>query len=177
MAFSTRARCLTESETNQSEQQFLKLTQLGGGGCLGLMFGFIASIESINPRVSFSLNWMVPVGFVGGGLIVWWILGRIFAAAQNPEAKGGGKRKPLFWMLFFCFLTVGLTLAGFIWSLQDTPSSRMKDVIIGNAIALWVVGFGCLLVWNLIQYFEENSAEAERKFNEEHGVSPAKDSE
>lgn len=141
------------------------------------MFGFIASIESINPRVSFSFNWMVPVGLFGGGLFVWWILGRIFATAADSGAHAGGKRKPLFWMLFFCFLIVGLTIAGFVFSLRDTPANRMKDVIIGNAIAIWVVGFGCLLVWNLIQYFEENSADAERRFNEEHGIDSSKDPE
>jgi len=64
----------------------------------------------------------------------------------------------------------GLTLAGFVYSLKGTSESKVRDVIIGNVIAVWVVAFCCLLVWNLIQFFEENSAEAERKFNEERGI-------
>jgi|GEM_PF-791530 len=173
MESSTQAKCLTDSDTNQAEQQFLKLTQLGGAAALGIMFAFIASIESVNPRVVFSFNWLVPVGFFGGGGFVWWVLGRIFTSAADPESRGGSKRKPLFWMIFFCFLIAGLTIAGFAWSLREIPVDRMRDVIIGNAIAIWVVGFGCLLVWNLIQYFEENSAAAEKRFNQDHGIEPS----
>ena len=69
----------------------------------------------------------------------------------------------------------GLTLGGFIWTLTETNESRLRDVIIGNIIAFWVIGFCVLLVWNLFQFFEENSAEAEKRFNEEHNIPDGSD--
>lgn len=159
---------MSESSVPESERQFLILTQYAGAFALGAMFALFGSIEGINPRLEFSLNWKVYVGFFGGGGFSWWIIGRIFAAALEADRAGTAvsKRKPIFWMLVFCFIVVGFTLGGFIWSLRDMPDNRMRDVLIGNAIAVWVIGFCCLLVWNLVQFFEENSAEEEKKFNE-----------
>lgn len=167
---------MTPTDTTRSAQQLLQLTRFGGGLSLGAMFGLIASIESINPRIVFSLNWLVPVGFFAGGGLVWWVLGRIFSSAGNPDGDGEQKNKSLFWMLFFCLLVVGLTLAGFASALHGTPSSRLRDVIFGNAIAIWAIGFCGLMVWHFIQYFEQESSRAEKKFNEEHGIGPSKNS-
>jgi hypothetical protein len=153
-----------------SERQFLILIQYAGALCLGIMFGFFGSIESINPQIVFSLNWKVWVGLFGGGLFSWWALGRIFASAEAADSEKTGDRRPLFWMLVFCFVVAGLTLAGFVWSLRETSESRIRDVIIGNAIAIWVLGFACVLVWNTVRFFEENSAEAEKQFNREHNI-------
>ena len=152
----------------KSERQFLLLIQYAGAFGLGVMFALFGSIEGINPRLQFTLNWKVFAGFFGGGGIAWWIIGHIFSSALEADRMGTqhSKRKPIFWMLVFCFIVAGLTMAGFIWSLRDMPDSRIKDVIIGNGIAIWVVGFCCVLVWNLVQFFEESSAEEEKKFNE-----------
>ncbi len=154
----------------ESERQFLKLTQYGGALCLGIMFGFIGSIESINPQIVFSANWKAWVGLFGGGWFSWWVMGRIFAAAEAADSSQKRDRRPFFWMLVFCFVVAGLTLAGFVWSMRAMNENRMRDMIIGNVIALWVVGFCCLLIWNMVQFFEENSAEAEKQFNREHNL-------
>ena len=156
-----------------NEHRFLKLTQWAGAFSLAVMFGFFGAIDGINPRIEFSINWKVWVGFLGGGAFCFWVIGKIFVLAEEADRDKtkASNRRPLFWTLVFCFIVVGLTLAGFVYSLKGTSESQVRDVIIGNVIAIWVVGFCCLLVWNLIQFFEENSAEAEKKFNEEHGIS------
>jgi len=163
------------TQVPKSERQLLKLTQYVGALCLGVMFGFIGSIESINPQIVFSLNWKVWVGLVFFGLFFWWLLGRIFASVEEDNNSKTSTRKPFFWMLFFCLTIAGLTLGGFIWTLTETNESRLRDVIIGNIIAFWVIGFCVLLVWNLFQFFEENSAEAEKRFNEEHNIPDGSD--
>ncbi|MGB0579708.1 MAG: hypothetical protein ACPGVU_08420 [Limisphaerales bacterium] len=162
---------MSEPDVTKSERQFLLLIQYAGAFSLGAMFALFGSIDEINPRLQFSLNWKVYTGFFAGGGISWWIIGHIFSAAIEADKTGNtvSKRKPIFWMLVFCFIVIGLTLGTFIWSLWDMPDNRMRDVIIGNVIAVWAVGFCCILVWNLVQFFEESSAEEEKKFSESTG--------
>jgi hypothetical protein len=161
---------MSKSPTPETESQFLKLTQLGGALCLGVMFGFIASIESVNPSVSFSLNWKVFVGVFGGGGLVWWLLGMVFASAAAEDAGQAGGRKPVFWMLFFCFLCGGVTLGGFAFAMKETPGNRVRDVMIGSAVAFWVIGFCCMMVWRLIQFLEEDSARGEEQFRRDQAA-------
>lgn len=158
---------MSELETPNTEREFLKLTQLGGAFCLGVLFAFIGSIESVNPTVSFSLNWKVFAGLFGGGGFVWWLLGMVFASAEAEDEGRQGTRKPVFWMLFFCFVTGGITLAGFAFAMKETPDNRMRDVIIGSTVAVWVIGFCCLMIWRLIQFLEEDSARGEEQFRRE----------
>jgi len=150
-----------------SEKQFLQLTRLGGAGCLAVLFAFIGSIESVNPRVAFSLNWKVFVGFFVGFALVWWLLGMMFASAEAEDSGEQTKRKPLFWMLFFCLFAGGVTLAGFAFAMKETPDSKFRDVMFGTVAAVWVIGFCCLMVWRLIQFLEEDSARGEEQFRRE----------
>lgn len=161
---------MSPTPTPDSEKQFFKLTQLGGAVCLGVLFAFIGSIESVNPKVAFAWNWKVFVGLFGGGGVVWWLLGMMFASAEAQDTGQTTKRKPLFWMLFFCLVTGGVTLGGFAFAMKETPDSRMRDVIIGSAAAFWVIGFCCLMVWRLIQFLEEDSARGEEQFRREQAA-------
>lgn len=158
---------MDERPRQTTERQFLKLTQLGGAGCLAVMFAFIGSIESVNPRVAFALNWKVFAGFFGGFGVVWWLLGMLFASAEAEDAGRATKRKPIFWMLFFCLVTGGVTLAGFGFAMRETPEGKFRDVIFGTIAAVWVIGFCCLMVWRLIQFLEEDSARGEEQFRRE----------
>lgn len=92
---------------------------------LGTKFSLFAAIESVNPKIVFSINWFVSVAFIGGG-VVWWGLERIFTTADESGTNGERKRIPLFWMLLFCLLLVGLTVVGFASALHGTaaPSPR-----------------------------------------------------
>ena len=157
---------MSESQP-ETERQFLRLTQLGGAGCIAVLFAFIGSIEGVNPRVVFGLNWKVFVGFFGGFGVVWWLLGMLFASAEAEDSGEQTRRKPVFWMLFFCLVTGGVTLGGFAFAMKETPDSKFRDVVFGTVAAVWVIGFCCLMIWRLIQFLEEDSARGEEQFRRE----------
>ncbi len=77
------------------------------------------------------------------------------------------KRNPVWWMIFFSLLTGGITLGGFAFSLKGTEREKLGDVIFGTVLAFWVLGFGGLLVWNLIRFIENDSKRAEEQFRAE----------
>ncbi len=153
-----------------SFHQVLEIARIGAAIGIGAMFGFIGSIDSVNPRVELSFNWKVVVGVLGGGWFVWWVLGKIFGTAEDKDAQRDTKaarRNPVAWMIFFALLVGGLTLGGFAWSLNGTESEKLGDVIFGTVMAFWILGFGGLLIWNLIRFIEEDSRRGEEAFRKE----------
>lgn len=80
-------------------------------------------------------------------------------------------------MLLFSLLLAGLTIARFASALHGTAALRLRDVFVGSGVALWALCLCGLLISQFIQYFEEDSAEAEKKINEEHGINEPAEAE
>ncbi|MBG86506.1 MAG: hypothetical protein CMO80_06355 [Verrucomicrobiales bacterium] len=153
---------------NKSEEHFAFLVRFGSTVCLGLMFGFIASIKQVNPRVDFGFDWIVVVSTLVGGVAVWWLTGKILHSAEAAdEGNAEPKRGPAYWMIFFSLLAGGITIAAFGFAMRGTQESKVNDVIWGTIMAAWVSSFGGYLIWQLIRFIEEDSAREEAKFREE----------
>jgi hypothetical protein len=153
---------------SKSDQQFIFLVRTGATVCLGLMFGFIASIRQVNPRVDFGFGWDVIAAGLVGGFVVWWFIGKIFSAAEAADAGEQGKRRgPAYWTIFFTLIAGGITIAGFGLAMRGAEESKISDVAWGSIMAFWVLSFGGYIVWHIIQFLEEDSARGEAKFREE----------
>jgi hypothetical protein len=153
---------------SKSDRQFIFLVRLGATVCLGLMFGFFASIRQVNPRVQFGFGWEVIAAGLVGGAVVWWFIGKIFSAAEAADSGEQGKRRgPAYWTIFFILVAGGITIIGFGLAMRGAQESKISDVAWGSIMAFWVLSFGGYLVWHIVRFLEEDSARGEAKFREE----------
>ena len=153
----------------KSEQDFLRLMQWAGAGCLGITAAFIQSLKSVNPTLRFELSLWTFVAFAAVAAASWYVGERFFFRAVTE-----GRKPPVKLAVgFTALLTLG-TLAGFALAMRGISSERQHDMAVGTlwaVMALSVVGFA---FWKVVQFLERDAAktdaEAQRAARDQDGI-------
>lgn len=127
---------------------------------IGAMAGFIVSIRQINPTIEFRFDWRTWLALlIGCGM--GWLFWRVIPSDSEREQTGKSKWLPL--GLWLAVLT-GMMLAGFAYGMKDISNDKQREMYIGTAVAVAVLGFVGFLLWRAVKFFEEDH----RRYLEEH---------
>ena len=139
-----------------SSRTFSRIAAAGTGLSFAFVLGSVACVVwSPEAGLGFQWRWGALAWSVLGaaaGWYLWVLIGRLEAA---PNAK---TRKQL---VFHCVLLLVGGLAVFAYPFRFVPQEKFKDVLIGLAAALFVLGFAGWMLFRLFRALSKDDSPAE----------------
>lgn len=135
----------------RDERLFERLIQWGVALCIGAMGAFILSLRQVNPVVRFEFDWVTLLGLIVGGAM-GWLFWKVIPDEKTAQ-EGRGRWFPL--VIWSLALTGGM-VAGFAYGMKDVSGRQHRDMLIGTAAALVVLGGVGFIGWKIARYFEDD---------------------
>lgn len=109
---------------------------------IAVLAGFLASIKQVNPAVLFQFSALSVIAFLVGGALTFIFLRAVLSPNKKRRA------------LLVVVVAVAALLGYFAFGIKNVSSENRRDVTIGTAIALAVLGFLGWVLWRVSRFFE-----------------------
>jgi hypothetical protein len=149
-------------QASKHDRAFMRMVEFSTGLSLGLMTGFLFSIQRVNPRIEFAITGWSLAAFVVSGFLCWMashLFFRRLLALDEGRAEGGlDKKRLLFrWLIFFAVALVIESILGVIHGLRGIESSQLGQVLQGMGAAFFVVSLAGFVFWKLTRFVESDA--------------------
>ncbi len=140
----------------------MRMVEFSTGVSLGLMTGFLFSIQRVNPRIEFAVTGWSVAACVMSGILCWMachLFFRRLLALDEIENPGGlNKKKLLFrWVIFFSIALILESLLGVIHGLKGIESGKLGEVLQGMGAAFFVLTIAGFVLWKLTRFVESDT--------------------
>lgn len=149
-------------QASKHDRAFMRMVEFSTGVSLGLMTGFLFSIQRVNPRIEFAVTGWSVAACVMSGILCWMachLFFRRLLALDEIENPGGlNKKKLLFrWVIFFSIALILESLLGVIHGLKGIESGKLGEVLQGMGAAFFVLTIAGFVLWKLTRFVESDT--------------------